>query len=250
MPEVQEMWTPTVAVKVSFRVKGGKTNKQTTVELFLLWNFTGVWTSSAQKANDYFIGLHIKWHVFPQLVRAIRVTDKMAEDPLILKQEAGMMLTKQLWSISSGCTWVLRIAAVKHGFPGIMWPRECVLLLNYYSLGQPELRQNNIMAQTYCTVIMFSFPYVSQELGKQGREKICIAWWVWYTVFGDKYSKTFICFRRLALCLRLYFISACSFSGTVLFISTSFGKQKIALLGPFNHDLFHMSWSLQFSKRR
>lgn len=99
----------------------------------------------------------------------------MAEDPLMLKQEVGMMLTKQLWSISSGCTWVLRIAAVEYGFPGIMWPRECVLLPNYYCLGQPELRQNNIMPQTYCTVVMFSLPYVSQELGKQGREKICIA---------------------------------------------------------------------------
>lgn len=98
----------------------------------------------------------------------------MAEDPLMLKQEVGMMLMKQLWSISSGCTWMLRIAAVEHGFPGIMWPQECVLLPNYYSLGQPELRQNN-GSDLLHKVIVFSLPYVSQELGKQGREKICIA---------------------------------------------------------------------------
>lgn len=67
----------------------------------------------------------------------------MAEYPLMLKQKVGMMLREQLWSPLRNslqeCTWMLRIAVVGHGFPGLMWSWEHALLLNYYSLGQPEL---------------------------------------------------------------------------------------------------------------
>lgn len=131
------------------------------------------WASSAQTAHDYFISLHIRWRVFPQLVRAIRVSDKMAEDPLMLKQEFGMMLTQQFWSISSGTL-----------------PRICVDAQHYSSGAQlPELTWSwqvglnlgRTMTQiVVLKVIVFSLLCVSQELRQWDRGRICIAWQLWY----------------------------------------------------------------------
>lgn len=151
------------------------------------------------------------------------------------------MLREQLWSVSWGTLFRSVRGCAGSQRWGTVWSRGYVLLFNNYSLVQPELRQNNGSTLPHKVVV----PSLSC-MGQQGREKNCIAWWVWYTLFGDKCSKPFICFRSFALCLCLHFMSACSFSGTILFISTSFGKQKIALLGPFNHDLFHMGCLCSF----
>lgn len=124
------------------------------------WNFSRFWASSTQTANDYFIGLLIKWRVLPQLVRAIRGADKTAEDPLMLKQKVGMMLREQLWSVSPGalCRGVCGCSG------SAVWARE----LNFCSIiapsGQPEPRQNNVLsAQSGCVQ-----PHsLSQEQGQQ-----------------------------------------------------------------------------------
>lgn len=119
-----------------------KTQKKNPAEQ---WSFfpreiAPVWASSAQTAHDSFISLHIKWRVFPQLVRAIRVLDKMAEDPLMLKREVGMMLTQQLWSVSLG-TLPRTCVDAEHGsggawLPGIVWTWHCVFLQVNLNLGR------------------------------------------------------------------------------------------------------------------
>lgn len=154
-----------------------------------------------------------------------------------------MMLREQLWSVSPG-TLSRSVCGCSgcgggHGFPGITRSRERALLLNYCSSGQPEPRQKN--GSTFLhKVAGSSLTHLSREQGQQGRERIDIADVSGTLCVGTNIVKPLFALKDLFSCLHLYFISACSFSGTVLFISTSFGKQKIALLGPFNHDLFHM----------
>lgn len=55
-----------------------------------------------------------------------------------------------------------------------MWSWEHALLLNYYSLGQPELMENNGSTLLH-KVIVSSLTYESWELRQQRRERICIA---------------------------------------------------------------------------
>lgn len=102
----------------------------------------------------------------------------MAEDPLTLKQKVRMMLRATLKCLMGDslqeCMWMLRIVAVRHGFLGVIWSWEHALLLNYYTSGQLELRQNNGLTSWH-KVIVSKLTYMSQELGQQGKERICIA---------------------------------------------------------------------------
>lgn len=76
----------------------------------------------------------------------------MVEDPLNLKQKVGMMLREQLWSITWGTLFRMWYVDAQDCSSGAQLPGENVvigtssaaqLLLSYYSLGQPGLRQNN-----------------------------------------------------------------------------------------------------------
>lgn len=106
------------------------------------------------------------------------------------------MLREQLWSVSWGTLFRSTRGCAGSQRWGIMWSREHVLLLNNYSLGEPVLMQNN--DSTFLHKVVVS---CLSCMGQQDRERNGAAWWVWCTLFGDKYSKTFICFRSFALCL-------------------------------------------------
>lgn len=143
--------------KIPFQRKRGKWKSHSFKPsgAFPTWNSSRFWASSAQAANDYFIGLHIKWRVFPQLVRAIRVTDKMAEDPLMLKQKVDMMLQEQLWTVSwgtlfrsvHGCSGLQRWGTAPHVVMGTCTSAQLLLFRSTWTYGEKWL---NLTAQSDC----------------------------------------------------------------------------------------------------